>query len=368
MKKNLFFCCFGLLLLLISCNKIGGDAQYFNGEIIYIENIPETNTLEGEQIYLDEIDAGEIAVYDSLLFFWYWNFPNAFFSVFDLTNFKHIGYFCPKGDGPNETQGVPPIYQFYEENGDLKTMLLAPNDSELRVWNITKSLQENTTIFDTIVSNKWYMEHLTPYLRVSHLSEDSYMGYIPPRYKSFDDILPTLPVYEKRTIYSDKLIKKYHLFRDSIENDSRIVDSDRFFTSADCIKPDGTKIAQGMTRLCQLNIVDLEKETISGYRIKGTPDFSIFKTDMSNTKYYYSKAHCDDTYIYALYAGVENEKLEEFQGFDILHIFDWEGNFVKKIRLTYPVRSIWYDKINEFLYGYNDIKEELYRFHFKGLI
>lgn len=359
--KQLSFIIIFVLPLLWSCGN-NADSKYFNGPIVPINDIAEEEKVSSQRIELNGITAGFVAAYDSLAIFWYWDYPGAYFSIFNMNDGAHLGYYCLKGRGPQETLGVPPIYQFYQEGGELKTLLLAFNNDKLLFWNITKSIQENATVFDTIVPYDWRKDHLSAYTKISRLDDNTLLGFVPQEYTTLSNTLMTLPVYEKRTIFSNELLDTYTPFKESITGgDAKILPDFKFLNTSDGLKPDGTKIAQSMFFLQQIHIIDLDKNKVTGYRIKGTPDFSMFKQVPPNCNYYYHKLQCDDNFIYTLYYGKEHSSFNRESSCDMVHVFDWDGNLVKKLELEHPAQEIWLDRETNRLYTYFEPEEAFCR-------
>lgn len=78
----------------------------------------------------------------------------------------------------------------------------------------------------------------------------------------------TLPVYQKRTFDTNKLLESYSSYKKSIKNSEASILPESFFYSNDAFKPDGTKVVQAMVNLPQLNILDVETGQTVGYRMK----------------------------------------------------------------------------------------------------
>jgi hypothetical protein len=214
-------------------------------------------------------------------------------------------------------------------------------------------------VYDTIVDYEWRSEdYSATYLNLSRLGPDSIIALRPSVTRYYKDSSPTLPFYQKRTIYSNELLKRYDIFKGVIENSTKGVDPSSFLYSTDWLKPDGTKIVQAMKRLSQINIIDIQSDTITAYRMRHTPDFSLFEGTETDFTCYYYLVRADNQYIYALYYGDKLDALTPTR-FDLIHVFDWDGHFVKKLKLGKSVRSIWLDPVNNLLYGYDGTLEGL---------
>ena len=122
-----------------------------------------------------------------------------------------------------------------------------------------------------------------------------------------------------------------------------------FFYSNDAIKPDGTKIVQAMSNIPQLNIVSLDGGEIIGYRIAGGDDFSIFQTD-KEIKTYFLRVHADDNFIYAGYWGKEKWMPNEIPYVNLIYVFTWHGELVKRIRLDCDYDNFYSDPVLNRLY------------------
>ena len=116
-----------------------------------------------------------------------------------------------------------------------------------------------------------------------------------------------------------------------------------------------------MRWLNQINIIDLTTDSIRSYRIEGSPDESIFKTDMNQAISQHYDLACNDSSIYALYFGDDPENFKETGGCMWLHEFDWDGNFKRKYHLPVSLLRIYMDPATNTLYGFNEPDYALYR-------
>ena len=141
-----------------------------------------------------------------------------------------------------------------------------------------------------------------------------------------------------------------------------------FFESHSYIHPDGTKIAQAMFWLPQINIIDIPLGKVNGYRIEGGEGFSLFRTNMQQAKYCYHRIQANKNYIFALWSGVSPEEITIETAFSKIHVFNWDGKMVKKIKLEKPIHELGLDVVNNLLYGYNTNTEKLYRYNLNNRI
>ena len=88
--------------LVTNCNK-NDDKDIFNGSIHYIN--PDdaiAKNVVSQQVPLTGDHTGMIAVYDSLLVCWDPSYQSHLVDVFNIDTGKEIGYFCERGQGPQE--------------------------------------------------------------------------------------------------------------------------------------------------------------------------------------------------------------------------------------------------------------------------
>jgi hypothetical protein len=322
--------------------------------VIIVQGTVPEEKISLEPLILNGPFFGTPAVYDSLMIFWNRKLPNAFFSIFNLNTGEYIGDFCSKGGGQEEFYTLPIIYNLYIDNREIKTMLLAPHENKMMIWNISKSVELTSTVYDTIVSYERSNEQARNYIYTFRQDEDMLVTRVSSELLSLNGEIASTPFYEKRTIYSNQLLKRYDIYKSNeIRGKDPKKDPSSYYYSWDIMKPDGSKIAQAMYNLSQINIIDLATGEVTGYRLEGTPDYSCFNTDMTQIKTFYMRIQADDNYIYALYYG---EAIDETSQVPpklphIIHVFNWKGKFVKKLSLDHEVLEIAIDLHHNKLYA-----------------
>jgi hypothetical protein len=348
----------------------------FNGEIKTINDTVKTIfELEPHEIILDGITYGYPTVYDTLMFFYnFYNnkLPDRYYSIFNLKTGKHIGDFCPKGQVPGEARTVSTIYQFYKENGELKTLLFAPHDFKIAIWNISASIAGNKTVWD-FVPYDWRKDRDEICAGITvRLNSKEFICQITPLCLDPGDTYctnSTVSHYEKRTLYSDSLIRKYMIFKQSLKH----IYSNRLLGSWDCVKPDGSKVVQFMVYMWQINTIDIETGEVTAYRSREKfPGFSYlanFPEPYEQLPAYFIRAASNDKYIVALYC---NGLKGGYVGSDnlVVYVFDWDCNLLKKVKLkskiTYENLALDNDN-NLYTVGPNDEGETICRYDLKSI-
>lgn len=338
----------------VCCNK-NKDDKYFNGDILYLNNRHKVLNVTSKDVKMYGANYGMIAVYDSLLICWNPKLANYFFNIFNVDTGEEIGSFCNRGQGPEDAASINCIYQFFKKENDLMTLLYAANEGKLFFWNLSKSIENRKTVFDTIVSyknNRIFFQF--------YKSEDILFAYKPSDYLNKEEV--ATPFYEKRTILTNHLIQDYPIYKkQSVRNSSAAAVNtlDFFFYTWDVIKPDGSKIAQAMRHLPQINILDTNTGDVVGYRLQNSPDYSLLEKDMEFMNIYYNSIHADDKYIYASYWGkgpwdTNNPFL------NTIHVLDWSGKLLYKLMADRPYFRIWLDQVRNRLYTTDYTTDEVY--------
>lgn len=362
------------LLFLEGCGCPGEnkeDKECFNGEICIVNNSVSAKTVQCTALSIDGVYSGPVFVYDSLLFYYPMNrTSSSFYEIYNLKDLTLMGRFCNKGGGPDELLAATTITHFYKEDGDLKVLLYGGNEKKIREWNVSKSLSEGKTIFDRDCTFGWDVDgHVTVYNNLFRLNKDTVFVVTPSVPITLDQELISLPVYEKRSVETNKKVQSYPIFKKYPENNNvnvnslyNILSPERFLTSFYCIKPDLTKVVQALMFMPQINILDLESGLVKGYRTNAAVDFSIFKRNIEKVDYCYTSVAANDEFIYALYWGEKITDDEEEKNPCVVHVFNWNGNLVNKIDLGVYINQITLDETNNLLYGREYNSDYVYMF------
>jgi hypothetical protein len=337
------------------------DSDYFNGEIRSIEDsVKSVKRVTLEAVSLNGAYYGYIAVYDSLIIFMNPKLPDYHFHIFNVDTGEELGSFCNKGEGPEEMIAVDPIFRFFKQGGDLKTLLYASNEKKLFVWNISRSVGKRITVIDTVISYNPSDKNGTTLHSIFYQGEDTLL--IKRASSPVNEREATTPFYEQRTMYSDKLLRNYTLYKKNtiIASEDAVIMPEVLLSSNDALRTDGTKAVQAMVRIPQLNILDLYTGEVVGYRMKGGPGFPFFETKMTVRKSYYIRTQADDNFIYASWWGKEPWGRNEFPSVNTIHMLDWHGNLIHEFTTDHPIHELWLDHVRNRLYATNMATDEVF--------
>lgn len=349
---------------LFSCSSNLIDKELFNGEIHQLDDSRTVcMNVSAKLLNLEGDYTGMIAVYDSILVCWDTNYKDYFLNLFHIDKGEEIGYFCPKGHGPEEFSNINPVYQFFQMDGNIMTMFHGDSHA-LAFWNLTKSLQTGKTVYDTIINGYRDLGLFFFYLPNKNLVSVKSAEYT-------EKHSATMPYCERFSLFSSVESQKIPIYQtEMVTGESADQPVGRFFHTWDAVKPDGTKLVQAMSFLPQLNIIDLESGRVTGYRMKESPDYSLIKTDMKNLKRYYTSIQADNQYIYATYFGEGSwmgKQGTALPKFDEIHVFDWNGNLLYKFKTDRSFFIIWLDSVRHRLYSRDWNTDEIYYIELKDL-
>lgn len=351
MRKKYYLYIFFILVLLQGCKE---TKSYFCGDLVFVNDIHVADTLKGEKVNFDSLYFGLMSVSDSLMFFYNPRAKDYQYRCFNVKTGKFICHFFPIGRGANEFQNVTPIAKVYNENGDIKSLFTAINENKAGVFNITKSLEQKTTVLDTVFDFIWSEKYIKPFTHIFKYNDSTVLAYKPPTKINLTGHRYSVPQYLKLNHKTNDTERVYDLYNDpSVVNDKAERLNENFYASFGLLSPDGRKIAMGMNMLAQINILDIETGELKGIRISETPEFDYFKGKLDDLRFYYKHLDVDDRCIYALYADKSYSDFQKSPESNIINVFDWNGNFLHKLYLNNGTDQIQLDSVNRLLYGLN---------------
>jgi hypothetical protein len=336
----------------------------FNGEIFPVEDCRTVESLKGTKIDLDDMHTGYMSAFDSLMVFVSDKFPDYYMYVYSLNSKKRIVSLIGKGNGPDEFRTFSHAEQYRVENNRIN---LWGYDCDGRFYslNLTGSIQNDKTLLDTVIRHNWMEKHISSFGYMYMLDNGKFlMKNNAEEYYGYEERNVTTLTYYLYHQTTDNKLEDYQLYNRFPFKDQNPFWANMLFLSFDRLKPDKSKIAMGMERLSQINILDLETGNLKGFRLKNTPDFGDIpltnESIRNRIKFYYTDLCVSDNHIYTLYADAFLEDIETypFQS-KWVHIYDWDGNFIKKLELEHVASQIAFDYVNNLLYTYNE-NDEIY--------
>lgn len=361
--KNCLYLIFVIALIsLNSCNK---NDDFLNGEVVIVDKPTKIDTLKHEShITYDGLYTGGIYAYDSLMLFASSKFPENNLNIFSQSSKSLLGSFFRVGNGPNEVIDFINYGQFFKYKGDL-LLWVCLNYSKMVPFNVTQSLKSGNTILEKdVIKLNWKKDLKFPFLKVYILNSTHYLtrNQAPsPGKNSSEYISSEYRIYNSQ---SNQLTRSIKIFKKGIVNNfnDKRTPSEQYYSTSDAIKPDGSKVAMGMLYLSQINILDIKSGIIKGFRLRNTPNYKYLEGDPEKFRVYNFLVSADDKYIYASYLDISfNKGMGLRSDIHVLHVYDWEGNFIKQLYLEFPFYRMTIDPINKKLYT-SDREDEIYSY------
>lgn len=340
-----------ICLIFASCSEQPTKEDFFMFPITEIHDIKE-QILSLSRIEDPGADMDCCSIKDSLLF----SFDGGKkygFSITNINNGDLIGQYCARGRSWKEPLSLLPIFEFYEENDSLMTVLFSYLDHKVFFWNITASLRDGKDHYRKITKIAPDRSRTLPLLSFYLLDSSRLIVYNSEQIAEINEMVK-VPAYEIYDTDKGALLRKFDLFNFvEYHTGDPYYSSKSFLSCTDCIKPDRTKIAFAMAHFPQINILDINTGNVTGFSIKDAMQFSA-----KENIYHFSSIKADDNYIYTLFFGKPFDMTNYDSVPDILYVLDWQGNIIKKFRLEYHFTTLNLD--NGRLYFSHNARGGLY--------
>jgi hypothetical protein len=337
-------------LLLASCR--GGSP--FTAEVKIIEEPKEMRNLTMEKVESDYLYSPFFSVWDSILISSTPGVTDYNFHVADIKNHKELGSFMHRGEGPAEYLGLTPISSIAKKNDELVALTYDPFKKQLLEWNISKSLELGRDSVAFLGYYKNSNEYDLTYAKIYRLGDSKYLGHTPGMSFIDTDAEPLMPTYWFLKGPDNAPTHGISILKESVSN------PDVFSSPGVCISPDKSKIVDAMCWFAQINVIDLEKNSVNSYRIAGTPNESG-QVDSEISNYYFQDVVCNDNSIFAMFLGEPVSSLKDLGGYPCLYQFDWNGKIERKYQLPIPLFGLWMDISSNTLYGYCEPEDAIYK-------
>jgi hypothetical protein len=309
----------------------------------------QVDILKGNTIVLDDVYTGDMLAYDGLLVFVSAKHPDGYMYLFDSETGKRINAIGRRGQGPDEFLNLTFTGGFEKDSSDTyfwvndldlrRNILVKLNTRGERVKEINTSTFKSTNIYG---------------IGAFHILNDSLLlAYVQPSRIFMDENKFTPSGYHVFNYKLGETVGK-HLFFGEYKEPDGVLYPGNYLSSIICrIKSDKTKLATAMHHFKQVIILDLESGKIKSIATNDSPDLNLnHLLPGKPVKYYYRNLHSDDSYIYVL-----EHVTGSSQG--TVNVFDWDGNFVRILRIDEG--NIWFtfDPVRKIIYTKNSDTEKI---------
>ena len=358
-KQTIFI---ALLLTCASCQQ--GKTEYFYGDMHTYELPEQAETLTGREITFDSVQTGEMFVHDSLLFFVSNILPRHSVYAFNAKTGEYLFGLFPRGQGPLEYRNVSCTPYKRIVNGQTHIYFDATNEQEVIDVNIDKLMAhsdrpDSVRAAITASEFRWAKLHRIPYIPVFSLDEQRILAKTMFEGPYTQTTNPALPQYELIDRETNTITARFPIYTHRVkprdaESDAPLTENYAYY-SADALRPDGKKLALAMQTVPQINILDIETEQMNCFRLKGAPGLDYLNgRSREDLHIYYNNIAAGNKYIYAVFWGSPLAQLTnalETMNKPELHVFDWDGNFIKRLRFNNYIGDICLDEKASLLYA-----------------
>lgn len=274
------------------------------------------------------------------------------FSIVDIKQDSLVKRWGDIGEGPCDLQPISIVNSL--EKGRVGIHLM--NRFTYKEFDLLDILNEDQLNCDEVKNNLH-----SDFYRIVKLDETRFLG---------------LGVFENRYALLRKeetdpynSFSNYHFEKEMKDRAGRVAMA--MASQGDLVlKPDGSKAFFGTYNFIAFDILSIEEEDIFvEKRVSySSPEFeqelgsnSVSVNYSEKNTFGFQKAVATDRYIYTLFSG-KNKKTDSYYS-DLVYVFNWKGEPVKKIKLDREVKSLTVAPDDSYLTGdIDDGKANLYRF------
>ncbi|MBO7050197.1 MAG: hypothetical protein J6W42_06240 [Bacteroidaceae bacterium] len=307
------------------------------------------------------------------------------------THWQPLGSFCNIGRARNEflySVGLTYGQFFKTDDGSILVPLVDGRSGGIKVLDLTESLKRQSTV---LVQQR---DDYYAYRFIKLNLDGAEVGFAAPREFQFlnNDIYNTFEYNAALTVHPDFYEEPYY----SISRDTTEIKRIKFLTSIDLedidyyegsiLKhPDRNLIIQPFSTMDYILFIDIDKDNTFAVHQAGSLSFDdrLPTYEMTegvtedglqyiedNMIQHFGHAASADSFFMVLYFAGDysiNTPDPENPLAELL-FFDWDGKFLKSVKLDAPVWDIAYDKSRQILYGMDGFNEEIYSFDLTAVL
>ena len=356
-----------ILIALFICASCQPEKdKYFYGNMHTYQLPEQAETLAGREITFDSVQTGDMFVHDSLIFFASSTLPRYSVYAFNTKTGEYLFGLFGRGQGPLEYRNVVSLYKRLI-NDQTHIYFEALNEHELIDVNIDRLMtyinnKENDSIKAAMTTSKitWFNPRKLSTL-ISPLDEQRILTMAPTGSPQTGYQKTDLLQFEIIDLEKDSVTTCFPIFAREVSPQDF---SNAFYIMTYTLRSDKKKLAIAMSSVPQLNILDIETGQMECFRLKDALGMEYLeRCSMEDIQHHYKHIAADNKYVYILYSGkplfqeIENKI---FPGGNEVHVFDWEGNFIRRLSLKARADEIRLDEKNNLLYAHNYVTDQVF--------
>ena len=369
MKKIIFI---SICFLSVSCSPTGKYNNYFDGEIkeydsfLFEEDLSTADTLSLPESVMA---IGGLRMIDSMLLIDKGD-QKTNMTILNLNDGRISADIAFNGRGPNEYILFLTFGQ-YIKDPDKISLYTFNDDLSIRLLNVTDSWKKNTTVIEE--EKKIDFKDVPRFhfcQGMFFLNDGSVFAKYQASYNDARDLIFFPAEYDLINAKGKKEVIPF-FGKDLPSNPLMSHFMDFLYTGVTQIKPDGTKVVDGMYFMDYLNFIDLEKKSAFGMKYRDAVSYEEFK-NMSREEYFersrhsYSDLSVTDDYVFCLYQGNNSNNKDSFENMRI-RIFDWNGTPLASLKPDRNVFCIAFDEKTNRLYA-SDLEDRIFIYDLNEII
>ena len=363
---------FLVLCSLVSCKK------HFAYEVKEIDFVNKSDTLIDGNLVDISLPLGlqDFAMCDSMFLFLTED-VSAQLLVYSAKDGRLLGRFCGKGRAKYEIIGPTMISKqvFKDSNGSI-LLPLREQRAAIKMVNITESLKRNRTVVQDV------RECNSIYYILLDNDLNNTLEYIQAKYNDYYKDITEPPYFEiKRN--GDEEGKRINVYP-KVMNFEQMSDANNFYHGTMYKHPSRNMVVQPFVSMDYILFMDIDNnryfavhqmgslsfdDNISALYTVGEEDLKLMH-EGRELPYYFVETFCTESYVMTLYRAGDYclSFDDEDKACPELIIFDWNGNFIRSVKLAKPVHEFSFDSNTNIMYGVDMAEDVMYRFDLSDVI
>ena len=372
MKRYFFLPFFLIICSLISCKK------HFAYEVKEIDFVNKSDTMIDGVLVDISLPVGiqDFTMCDSVFLFLTGE-ESAQLQAYSANNGRLLGRFCGKGRAKYEIIGPTMISKqvFKDSNGSI-LLPLREQRAAIKMVNITESLKRNRTVVQDV------RECNSIYYILLDNDLNNTLEYIQAKYNDYYKDITEPPYFEiKRN--GDEEGKRINVYP-KVMNFEQMSDANNFYHGTMYKHPSRNMVVQPFVSMDYILFMDIDNnryfavhqmgslsfdDNISALYTVGEEDLKLMH-EGRELPYYFVETYCTESYVMTLYRAGDYclSFDDEDKACPELIIFDWDGNFIRSVKLAKPVHEFCFDSNSNTMYGLDMAEDVLYRFDLTDVI
>ncbi|REG78469.1 TolB-like 6-bladed beta-propeller domain-containing protein [Algoriphagus antarcticus] len=335
-----------IMLIVFGCNNKNNNIfkKIQPNNIIF----EKTYELKGEELEIDAFVSNNLIIFDTLIILVTPQSETLYHAI-STNDYNWDKKFIRKGEGPNEFQNVLKPLSYEKKDNDLLLTFYDKAREGLFHYNLTQSFNQGIDIFQDTIS----LGETTEIYRAYKITDN----------KVFIDNLDFINLNQIYSVYEDKKI----ISTDTALVSGLINQSDSYImTTITSFNKNKLKYAGAMMFMDQINIYDINNPNNSlaiTANNNNRPSINeVSQTLMPYKNEFYVDLRQTDSYIFGLYANQSRKEWATGDNPGVIHILDWEGNPICKLKTKEKLIHFDIDSNSNTLYGMTE-KEEIIKYN-----